>query len=59
MKKLLIASFLMCVLGIAYANDCTNYAVSRVNEFENDHGCYSPGGYYQAVCDAYNDCISH
>lgn len=60
MKRLIIASFLMCVLGVtAYANDCTDYAVARVNEFENDHGCYNPGGYSQAICDAYADCISH
>lgn len=67
MKKLLITSFLMCVLGVvAYANDsskilndCSDWASGQVNDDENQYGCYSDAGWHQAYCDAYNKCISH
>lgn len=67
MKKLIIASFLMCVLGVvAYANDCSKIvndecwqiASSAVNWDESQHGCLSQTDWHIAYCGYYNNCIS-
>ncbi|MDQ6469999.1 hypothetical protein RB619_05025 [Flavobacterium sp. LHD-80] len=68
MKKLIITSFLMCILGVTYANDCSKIvsdacweiASSAVNDDEaNGGGCFTDYQWHTFYCDYYNQCISH